>query len=269
MIIAAVFRLPPPWRRARTSPLSLRMMICFLALSGCSQLKYFPQYSRITAELKNEVTTGHFIFHLSDGDSVNAAWQEAYYTWLTAKLGLEMPDKIHYYKYEDKDQIYRLLHYNGNATARFGRVHSIWPADNHELVHVLIDQNIGNPPKLFSEGIAVAHQTNPEKKDTIPRWGAGHVDDIARQLIQGSKVPPMDSLLYVYDFIKFDPDITYPVSGSFVGYLLGKYGLDAFYEFAAESGWDDSGGEIKRKFKKVYRIELAVAWEAWLKGITG
>ncbi len=242
--------------------------VLILVLSACGQFRNVPDYSKITKVLNNKINSKHFIFHLSEGDSVNVDWQEQYYEWLASKLKLDLQDKVYYYKYADNNQILDLLGYKGNALVRFGRIHSIWPSDNHEVVHVLVGTNVGMPPKLFSEGIAVAHQTNPIENDTVPKWGNMSIDKVAAKFVRESKIPQLDSLLNINDFMKFDADITYPISGSFVKYLITEYGLELLYDFFRESNWDDNPKEMKKIFNEIYRIELIVVWNSWLKEIS-
>ena len=47
--------------------------------------------------------------------------------------------------------------------------HTIGRRDNHEGVHTVVILQIGHPPPLFTEGIAVAHQTNPPQGILRPR----------------------------------------------------------------------------------------------------
>jgi hypothetical protein len=53
-------------------------------------------------ELSETLTTEHFVFHYSDGDHVDAEWQEAYHAWLVDRLEIQLPGRIDYYKYRDR-----------------------------------------------------------------------------------------------------------------------------------------------------------------------
>jgi len=245
---------------------SIKFFLIFI-ISGflsCSLLNYFPNYTRITKELRREISTEHFVFHFSENDTVYTERQETYFKWLTAKLGIEPRKKIHYYKYRDRAQIFRLLKYRGNGTVRFGRVHTVWPWDNHETVHVLVGEYIGSPPKLFNEGIAVAFQVDPVTGRYIPKWGSRTIDEVSVDLITGSKAPPLDSLLVMESFLQYSPDITYPLAGSFAKYLFERYGIDTFCEFIRDCGWRSSLAGIKGRFSKIYKKRLSECWEEWM-----
>ncbi len=206
-------------------------------LSSCSVLKMLPDYSKIEKVLNKEISTEHFIYHMSKDDSVKQYWEENYYNWLTKKLNITPTEKIHYYKYKDVNQKYLLTGSKGNAITLDDRIHTVIPYDNHELVHVLVGKYIGNPPKMFTEGIAVAHQTNPFENDFIPKWGKEPIDKIVYELNGKSQIPPLDSLLVMSQYFKYSENITYPISGSFVKYLLQIYGYEKFYEFIKECDW--------------------------------
>jgi hypothetical protein len=65
-------------------------------------------------------------------------------------------------------------------------------------------------------------------------------------------------------FFKYGENITYPVSGSFVKYLLEIYGYDVFYKFIKECDWRCSSNEIKEIFYKKYGVSIDAAWSKWL-----
>ena len=243
-------------------------ILIILLFFSCSHIQAKPDYSEIIKILSKETITEHFIFHMSPDDSVNINWIESYYDWLVNKIKIYPTKKIHYYKYKNVKQKYLLTGTKGNAIVLFNKIHSIFPFDNHEIVHVLVGEYIGNPPKLFTEGIAVANQTNPPKNDFIPKWGKKPIDEIAYELNKNSQIPPLDSLLIMSKYFKYNENKSYPISGSFVKYLIEKYGLDTFYSFIKNCDWQNSLIEIKLKFKKTYKEELSSCWDDWLHYIT-
>ena len=70
---------------------------------------------------------------------------------------------------------------NGFAEPGTTRFHTIWQIDNHEGVHTLVILQIGHPPALFNEGVAVAHQTEPAQSILTPRWNGTDLHVLARQ----------------------------------------------------------------------------------------
>ena len=107
-------------------------------------------------------------YYHEPGDSVEVARQEVFNTWALERLGIAVPQKIEYRKYRSRADMGR---YTGNSTTngfaepeRF-RFHTIWPWDNHEVVHVYTAL-IGRPSDFFNEGIAVSFQTDPANNNS-------------------------------------------------------------------------------------------------------
>lgn len=124
-------------------------------------------------QLNQQITTDHFMFHYSQGDTVDAGWQEAYHAWMIAQMGV-MPPKITYNKYRDRSQMGMMTGHgntNGYADPGAATVHTIWPTDNHETVHVVAGP-WGFPVAMFVEGLAVAHQMT-RRPAISSRAGAG------------------------------------------------------------------------------------------------
>jgi len=215
-------------------------------------------------ELSQSLTTEHFVFHYSGGDHVEAEWQEAYHAWLLDQLGVQSPGRIDYYKYRDRAQKRDMTGSDGNAIAfpELMKVHTIWPRDNHETVHVLVNLIWGRAPALFGEGIAVAFQSDPVVGDLVPRWNTRPVDDIAREAWTAGTVPALDDLVLNSSFRTYAEGLTYPLGGSFVHYLLQSRGVAPLRSFFEASGSDD-GATVRDRFRSAYGEELDAVWDGW------
>lgn len=246
------------------------LLLSFLAailFQSCAFHSSQIDYSSIDKVLSKEIVTEHIVFHLTNHDSVNSKWEETYIDWLTKKLNIEPTKKIEYYKYQDADQKYMLTNDRGNGVAFGNNLHTIWPTDNHEIVHVIVGEYIGNPPKLFTEGVAVAHQTDPSINDYIPKWGGKPIDEIVHNYQVNSRIPHLDSLLIMAQYFKYSENITYPVSGSFVKYILETFGNDKFYDFIRACDWTSSLNKIKTDYLKIYNESIESSWSNWLERI--
>ncbi len=235
-----------------------------IIIQSCAFHSSQLDYSKINDALNKKISTEHLIYHMSKNDSVNTDWEETYFDWLSKKLSIEPTKKIDYYKYQDTNQKYLLTKDKGNAVAWGNSLHTIWPTDNHEIVHVLVSEYVGDPPKLFTEGIAVAHQVNPLENDFIPKWGGKSIDDLSKTYETNGQIPPLDSLLIMDQFFKYNPNITYPISGSFVKYILENYGYDKFYNFIKVCDWTCSLSKIKTEYSKIYNEDIETSWSKWL-----
>lgn len=202
---------------------------------------------------------------MNENDSVQNERNEKFFLWLCEKLKIRVDNKIIYYKYENTKQKYQLMGNKGNAVVIEDRIHTILCYDNHEAVHVLIGKYYGNPPKMFTEGIAVAHQTNPLENDFVPKWGVKPIDSIALEYSLHSAIPSLDSLLVFGQFFHYPESISYPISGSYVSYLLSTYGYDNFLLFTKGCNWTENVTVIKKKFKQVYQKDIEMTWNDWIK----
>lgn len=85
---------------------SLPILIFCVVVTGCRG-KGKPVASP-TDELTVTIESEHFIYHMSPGDEVDTTWQEAFYRWVCPALAVAVPERLQYFKYRDRDQIFRL-----------------------------------------------------------------------------------------------------------------------------------------------------------------
>lgn len=218
--------------------------------------------------LTETYSSKHFDYYFSKNDSaiIDTFWQEKYYAWLVEKLQVNVQEKIQYYKYRDNAHIKRVTGKMGNGFAELEtyKIHTIWEEDNHESVHIIVTQLIGHPPAIFNEGIAVAHQANYFKYPVfIPDWNGQDFNILAKNFKQNGKIPPLDKLLGIYSFWDYGEEITYPVSGSFVQYLIKQYGLEKMKSFITICDFNDSKEKIRAYFNSTYGISIEAAWSEW------
>lgn len=202
----------------------------------------------------------------SDVDILDTAWQEKYYDWMVEQLDIIVPEKIQYYKYRDRAHKKRLTGTTGNGKAEIGtyKFHTIWNADNHECVHVLVMQLIGSPPALFNEGIAVAHSANYLiRPNFVPCWNSQDFNTLSKYYKQAGSMPSLDKLLCNITFWDYDSNITYPIAGSFIRFLIDQYGIIKMKSFISSSGFYDTKDKIHNDFYNTYGITIENAWDAW------
>jgi len=234
-----------------------------MLLSGCGSGPSSPSVSSPT--LTQITTTAHYVIHSAPGDSVNRAWQDAYYEWLLGALQLQPSPPLDYNKYLDRAHLRALTGRDTNGFAEPGttRFHTIWSIDNHEGVHTLVILQVGWPPALFNEGIAVAHQMDPVQGILTPRWNGSELRVLARQNDAAGRLPPLTSLLRSTDFFNFDANVTYPCAGSFVRYLIDTYGLARLKSYFATAGFDDAASVTESRFLAAYGRSLTSVWDEW------
>jgi hypothetical protein len=249
-----------------TSRLPALIVLVAVASSGCGGSPTSPSSS---ISLGRTIETSSYVFHYANGDTVDADWQESYHAWATAALQVQVPGKIGYNKYFSRQHMGDLTGtYNANGFANAARyeIHTLWARDNHEVVH-LYSSLFGRPVALWSEGLAVAFQTDPARNDLVARWSGTPVHDLARQFRSQNRLVAMADLLTTSDFRRFDPNVTYPEAGSFVRFLLDAHGLEPMKRLFGPGDPLDPADRVREQFRAVYGrnvSDLERDWHAML-----
>ena len=209
--------------------------------------------------------SAHYVYLSSEGDAVDAAWQETYHAWLLDELDVNPGEQLEYRKYRDRAHLRTVTGRNTNGFAEPGtaRFHTIWPVDNHEVVHTVVLLTLGHPPALFNEGIAVAHSTDPAAGVLEPRWNGRDIDDIAAERQRAGQIRELNGVLESPGFFSAGEELMYPLSGSFVRYLIDHHGWPAMKTFLHGRSFNDSATRTRTAFLAAYGISVDAAWTAW------
>jgi hypothetical protein len=241
----------------------------FLFLASCGGVSR-PSLNSVLTETQ---TSAHYIYHYTPGDSVNPAFQEAFYGWDSAQLSVSLGQKIQYYKFTDANQKQQLtgMAGNGDSDTSTDSIYIIWPDDNHETTH-LLTATIGIPTPFVNEGMAVANQTDPLDKIYSPNWNGDSPHYWAKEYLQSGQLPALSSLLDQNTFEAFDPNMSYPIAGSFVRYLIDTYGITAVLKLFPGASHSDSPATTMSRFQDVFGKSFTDAeqdWHAFLKQYQG
>ena len=244
------------------STAAILLMFMFAGCGGSSPSSPSPQ--QLSQSLPTTTTTAHFVFHFQSGDTVDTSRQEQYYVWAVATLGVDPTQKIDYYKYFDRSRMIAITgrDTNGWADPSVFAVHTIWPWDNHETVHVYTAL-FGRPSDYFNEGIAVAMETDPANNDLVPRWSGTPLHALAKGFMQANRLSFVQDICDTDSFRKLDDSVSYPAAGSFVEFLIERYGMTRVKNFFTSSTRDDSRTTIHTKFQQAFGISVADADQAW------
>ena len=199
--------------------------------------------------------TEHYIFHYLPGTGAEANIssiadeQEASYRHIRQMLGLSMTEKIHYYLYSTPEELGRecarrfgeYTPYNG-CTASKNEILAVYNdaikcIGSHEDTH-LFTFTLGFPTSSFlEEGVACA-------MDAL-WWGIDNNAWVSHHRRKGV-CPSVTELITASrdDFYALDDRITYPLSGSFVSYLLSRFGREAFFSFYMAENYDQAAVTI-------------------------
>jgi hypothetical protein len=213
---------------------------------------------------------GHFAFNFRPGshafirsDSIIGI-SEAAYANILEKLELDYSDKISVFIYNSAkdagwskvkaksfpwtETIKAIYAPGAKSIAVEGRAH-------HEIAHVITWNAIGEPGARFlSEGIATAMDSvwKPlgEQPTHLHRW--------ADLLCRHCKLPSLITIIRELDW-EFQEEIIYPISGSFVLYLLEKYGTNKFKELFIKATFDN----FEKEFDRIYSVTLDSVDSEW------
>jgi hypothetical protein len=154
---------------------------------------------------------------------------------------------------------------NAHAEPAAFTIHTLWSWDSHETVHIYTAL-IGRPSDFFNEGIAVAFQTDPLSGDFEPRFNGEQVHDAARRYRQlGLLVLPLSRIVSTSDFRGIsDSTLSYREAGSFVAFLLTRFGIDRVLQFFRTGTRDDALETIRAQFEQAFGTTLEKAEADWL-----
>lgn len=248
------------------------LLIAAVAMTGCSGNS--PTSPEDIAEfLTEQLDTASISFRFSAGDTMPASdadWQQQYHDWATARLGVTLPGRLYYNKYRDNAQMNAAT---GRgccfAEAETLSVHTIYPRDNHEVVHVYVVRGIGSPSNFLSEGLSVAFQVDPAGGDFTPRWSGVPVHELARTFRRNGQLIAVNNMLTTEQFRAHPGSVSYPQAGSFAAFLIDTYGLDPFLAQFRGASPNDSAQRVRSAFQQAFgfSIEQAEAeWHAMLDG---
>ena len=243
-------------------PVALPAAALFAALSCGSPSAPTP------LALSQTLATAHYTFHYAQGDAINSAWQEEFHAWAATALEVAGDRPITYNKYLSRQHMDALINVgntNGFADPNTFTLHTLWPTDNHEAVHLLASSfaNPG-PVALFNEGLAVAHQTNAPAGDFVAKWSGVPLDDRARAFRASGQLAPIASIATTSGFRAINPDVAYPESGSFMKHVLGRFALSDVKTFFRRGRPGDSLATVQAAFVEVFGVSLAQVEADWL-----
>lgn len=194
--------------------------------------------------------TEHFSFYARDGRRVDALRAEESLRRVEQLLGQAVRGRSEYYRYGSEQEIAA-----GTGTYAAGvtfpaarQIHTIEECHDHEIVHLVAGQ-LGDPGAFFQEGLAVALGNQG-------RWRGKAVHRLAKSTVRGRRFSDL-----VARFDGMDPELSYPLAGSFVLRLAETHGVAKVAAFfrACRPGQDR-----ERAFVQVFGQSLEEAGTAWL-----
>ena len=250
----------------------LVLKICLLSLLAnlsCNDNngKMIPERNKVVLEeeLPKHLSSQHFEYYMSQGDSVDTVFQEKYFNWLINELAVNVNEKIILYKFKDKKQMLKLtgIAFKGYYIPGTNSINIVCSSDNHECVHALVSKYMGMPPAFFNEGIAVAHQASLINSQFVLLCGDFDFHLESKYYLKNGRIPELMRFLSNSTFLQTDELIRYPVAGSFTRYLIDTYGIKKLKDFIMICSCMNDLQEISDKFLFVYNRPIDKAWSEW------
>lgn len=259
MACRRISRTPP--QRAAEGHLCALGAVAVVLLSGCGGGPTDP--AEITRALTQRSSTADITFHYSEGDAVDAEWQQRFHEWATGRLGVRLPGRLQYFKYLDRAQLEAITGRSTNGFAEPGesRVHSIWRTDGHEALHVYTAL-LGRPSDFFNEGIAVALNVDPS--GTAPQWNGMHVHEHVAMLRRTNRFVPLSEMLTTESFRRVDSWRSYGEAGSFIHFMIREHGIERMLTLFRTGSRDDSHSTIREQMRALWGMPVAEAERRWL-----
>jgi hypothetical protein len=183
---------------------------------------------------------------------------ETTYAKVTKLFPVTRATKIKYYKYRSQTDLQQAF---GRPRTGYAQqtdagsiVHSIYSCHPHEVIHAITCQ-IGRPPALFEEGLAVAYDWRFALEE-------GKVHALARRKFMQQELLPLRSILTTSGFQTYDSTTAYVEAGSFVKYLMDSHGPDKMRSLFALPRHSDSR-QIEIAFKAIYGQSLSEMESEW------
>lgn len=251
-----------------------------LANPSCAPLKLPPSLQQAMGAEKDVYPRlvmseqGHFVFYYLEGDSfvknaIGEVWRrrEQAYRELAEKINPVFQERVAFYLFPDADSKLAYFGHRGMGWAPGGNIlvevfnekEQVDP--NHELVHIMASP-VGNPPALFSEGLAVYFQEG-EKWEGLP------VNAWAKAFYENQMLWPLSKIFTFVEIGPQDskPQIAYPQAASIVKFLVDRYGFDNLMRAYKElrSGRDEEIAESNEaRFLQIFGLSTAELEKDWL-----
>jgi hypothetical protein len=225
-----------------------------------------------SAPLERGLASRHFDFRFAAGDTIlphEARINDEAYEIIRDALETDFSRRIEFNKFFDADHIARLT---GRRTeggfVAFGVIYLTRALDPHEIVHVIGQEELGRPSDFFDEGLAVnfgglrvvdgrttlfpsALRNFEVDREALSVLATGRFSGSIRPILTtaGFQGPPFD--------------VTYPLAGSFVKFLIQSRGVSALKAFFGSSTRLDPLEEIEADLAAAFGAPFAVLESEW------
>ncbi|HET9480809.1 MAG TPA: hypothetical protein VFP98_03560 [Candidatus Polarisedimenticolia bacterium] len=263
---------PGPTLRGRLSRARLLLWAAFWTCSDAGPTGPPPD-----APLDRFLASEHFDYSFAAGDTVTpeeARINDRAYEIIRDGLETDFSRRIEFLKFAGPDHIERLTGVRTEGGfVQGGRIFLTRTLDPHEIVHVIAIEELGRPSDFFDEGLAVNFgglRVLPGGEVTLFPSALRNfdADREALSVFAGGRFPRSIRTILATSAFEAEPfEVSYPLAGSFVKFLLRTRGLTAVKAFFAASGVVDSQEEIEAGLQAAFEAPAAVLEAEWREAI--
>jgi hypothetical protein len=204
--------------------------------------------------------TRNFTFHWLPGHEFpdgSMDFQQQLFDNYCTRLGIPEVDRprIDTFLYPDTVRLFEEI---GEHTARKSfwddaEIHSIYPVDDHEIIHIVL-KPYGVLPFALGEGTAFY---------LIGEFEGEPVLKVAQNILNEDRLPTLLAMVDPALMNRISARLVCPAAASFVGYLLEMFGPEKFLELHRQANAARTPGEFKIAFDSVYGRPVEEAEVEW------
>jgi len=216
----------------------------------CGLLAATPAWADPPVGFRLAAQSPHFLFYSRHGEPIDVHEVESSLGRVQQLLGQKLPGRAEYYRYGTPQEVAANVgEYAAGVTLGGARqIHTTRKCHLHEIVHLVAAQ-LGDPGPFFNEGLAIALGS---LHDGGRRPRRPHLPPRLRKMTMSALAARFDVL---------EPEVAYPLAGSFVGYLVRTYGVPRVAQFFRASGYSGLGSAAA--FQATFGVTLDEAGAAW------
>ncbi|MHC4428242.1 MAG: hypothetical protein ACYS0D_06515 [Planctomycetota bacterium] len=239
---------------------------------------------RLPGEMERRRTEHLEIYYEPDSTAAReieaiAATRERGYLEISKLIGSTAHPQVRLFLFEDPRSKWLATGHRGAGLATGATLVEVYNETTkldpyHELTHILMGP-FGTPPAVFNEGFAV-YVSERLGARALEHLGGGHssLDQRSRDVLENGDWIPLPELLSYTEIgsARSRPTIAYPQAGSFVKFLVERYGLDAFleaYRTLRNPGDETDQHENRRRLREITQSPLTDLEAAWIESLPG
>ncbi|MCJ7774641.1 MAG: hypothetical protein MUP22_16065 [Desulfobacterales bacterium] len=176
---------------------------------------------------------------------------------ITSDFGIKKFDKkIDYYFYPSEDRFLKLLRrkkYKQLVRWDKKEFHSTESFEDHDMIHLIL-YDFGTPPIGLAKGVVFQY------REKLHGWD---LHNAAKQDLMNKRLPVLYKMLSQNEFTHTDVSVTVPSWGSFVKYMIGKYGKEKMVRLFKETDGVDDFASFNKIFREIYGDDFPVIDQKW------